>query len=104
MTRLVSLRGATVDAEPSAVARMVESGMFALAAGEVLPGPDPVDDPLPDPDPDPGPVFNAAAFGAPPEEEDLSGKTNADLAAIAEARGLAVPKRASKAQLLELLG
>ena len=38
-----------------------------------------------------------------PEAADLSALTNPQLKALAEARGLDVPKRATKAQLLSLL-
>lgn len=104
MTKLVTLSGVPVEAEDSAVAGMVNCGLFRLAAGEVMPAP------MPEPKPvatEPAEVaaLDRGAFGAEPEDggEDLQAMKAADLRALAKELGAKVPANASKAKLVEII-
>lgn len=77
MAKLISFTGATVDAAPEAVPRLIASGLFAAA-----------------------PEAPADAEG---EGRDLASLTNAELVALCRERGIEPPKKARKAELVALL-
>lgn len=108
MVRLVSHNGVVVSAEPSAVRRMLDSGMFSVCKGESLPDPEPSAEPSREPEPpaDPDPVMDLSAFGGDDEEaeqDDLEKMTNPELAVLAKELGATVPKRANKQQLVSII-
>ena len=108
MVRLIDIKGVPVDAEESAVRRMLNSGFFRLAEGESAPEMQPDPEPEDITEPEPAPPIDFGAFGEEDgiEDEDdidLMSLTNAELISLAESYGASVPKKANKAQLVAIV-